>query len=224
MADELLPQVPDREWRLEQMVDRASRGFGHSISWMIATVVERANGILAEDNLDPICPALALYVRFGVDSPVALQLITRSLRSRDVAVRVAQTAADADIPDEAVARWLALVPIERWGELFGARPADVLDLLDAISDPQAEILRRLLDGEAVELTVEQALTPGPVRLAVVRDATDVPLVSLQTLGGDHLATVGGQWQTDLRTVLATGVDLVAELTGSTTLSLRRGNA
>lgn len=221
MADELLEAVPDREWRLEQMVDRVSRGFGHEISWMIAAVIERANAILADDDLKPICPRLALYVRFGVDSPVALQLITRSVRSRDVAVRVARAAAEADVPDDAVAQWLSLVPVERWTELFGARPSDVLDLLDAISDPQAEVLRRLLDGEEIQLELEEHLPPGPVRLVVAQDATEIPLVSLESLEGAHLTTLAGQWQTDLRTVLATGVDIAAELIDPTTLSLAR---
>jgi hypothetical protein len=223
MADELLADVPVQEWRLEQMVDRVSRGFGHAISWMIATVIERANAMLAEDDLVPICPALALYVRFGVDSPVALQLITRSLRSRDVAVRVARAAAEAEVADDAVTRWLGLVPIEQWTGLFGARPSDVLDLLDAISDPQAEILRRLLDGEEIELQLEEELAPGPVRLVVAQDATDVPLVSLRTVEGDLLVILAGQWQTDLRTVLATGVGIAAEVTDSSTLTLRRAN-
>lgn len=223
MADELLADAPVQEWRLEQMVDRVSRGFGHAISWMIATVIERANAMLAEDDLVPICPALALYVRFGVDSPVALQLITRSLRSRDVAVRVARAAAEAEVADDAVTRWLGLVPIEQWTGLFGARPSDVLDLLDAISDPQAEILRRLLDGEEIELQLEEELAPGPVRLVVAQDATDVPLVSLRTVEGDLLVILAGQWQTDLRTVLATGVGIAAEVTDSSTLTLRRAN-
>jgi hypothetical protein len=221
MANALLADVPNGEWRLEQMVDRVSRGFGHAISWMIAIVIGRANAMLDEENLLPICPALALYVRFGVDSPVALQLITRTLRSRDVAVRVAGAAAEADVADEAVTSWLALVPIEQWTEMFRARPSDVLDLLDAISDPQAEILRRLLDGDEVELTLEVRLSPGPVKLALTQDTSEIHLVSLETLEGVHLATLGGRWQTDLRTVLAIGVDITAEVTAPTTLSLRR---
>jgi hypothetical protein len=223
MTNELLAEVTDPEWRLEQIVDQVSRGFGHAISWMIATVLERANALLEEDSLEPICPALALYVRFGVDSPVALQLITRSLRSRDVAVRVARAASADNVPDEAAVRWLALVPVERWNELFGARPSDVLDLLDAISDPQAEILRRLLDGHDVKLSLEESVTPGPVKLRVTQDITDLPLVSLETLDGSHLATLGGQWQTDLRTVLATGISIAVKLTDSNTLVLRRSD-
>lgn len=223
MAEALLTDVPDRQWRLEQMVDRVSRGFGHSISWMIATVLERANAILAERNLEPICPALALYVRFGVDSPVALRLITRSLRSREVAVEVARVAADEGVADDAFQEWLAGVPVEQWPARFAAGPSDVLDLLDAISDPQAEVLRRLLDGDMVELTQNEALEPGFVNLVVEQDAEGVPLVSITEITGERLAVLGSQWQADLRTVLATGVDISAEISAENLLVVRRSN-
>jgi hypothetical protein len=116
---------------------------------------------------------------------------------------------------------MSLVPIEQWPELFGARPSDVVDLLDAISDPQAEILRQLLDGERIELELDEKTTPGPVRLMVSQDATEAPLVSLQTVDGDHVVTLAARWQTDLRTVLATGVDVAAEMIDASTLALRR---
>ncbi len=78
---------------------------------MIAAVLERTNAVLAAEELDAACPALALYVRFGVDSPVALQLITRALRSRDVAVQVARVAREAGVADEDVTDWLGTLPI-----------------------------------------------------------------------------------------------------------------
>jgi hypothetical protein len=221
MADALLSLVPDREWRLEQMVDHVSRGFGHAISWMIATVLERANALLAQRDLEPICPALALYVRFGVDSPVALQLVTRSLRSREVAVRVARAALAQGVADDAVSEWLATVPIEEWRARFGAGPSDVLDLLDAISDPQTEVLRNLLDGHAVELSQSTTLQPGLVQLVVDQDVDGVPLVSLTTRTGEHIGPVGSQWQADLRAVLATGVDIAAEIGITNVLIVRR---
>lgn len=221
MADALLSGVQDREWRLEQMVDRVSRGFGHAISWMIATVLERANALLAERNREPICPALPLYVRFGVDSPAALQLVMRSLRSREVAVHVARAAHAEGVADNAVSAWLATVPIEEWAARFGAQPSDVLDLLDAISDPQTEVLRNLLDGHAVELSQSTTRRPGPVRLVVDQDVDGIPLVSLTTPTGEHIGPVGSQWQADLRAVLATGVDIAAEIGIANVLIIRR---
>jgi DEAD/DEAH box helicase/Helicase conserved C-terminal domain len=69
MADALLPTIENREWRLEQVVDHVSRGFGHSVSWMIANVIERANLQLKDIGAEElICPALPLYVRYGVNS------------------------------------------------------------------------------------------------------------------------------------------------------------
>lgn len=62
-----------------------------------------------------------------------------------------------------------------------------------------------------------------MELVVTQDTADLPLVSLETVSGQHLATLGGQWQTDLRTVLATGVSITAELTDPSTLLLRRAS-
>jgi hypothetical protein len=178
---------------------------------------------MAAQELTALCPALALYVRFGVDSPVALQLITRALRSRDVAVAVARVARDAGVADEDVTDWLGSLPIERWPDAFGARPSDVLDLLDAISDPQADLLRQLLDNQEVQVTLTQQLTVAPVQLVVSRAASGVPLVGLETLDGQQLAVLAGKWQTDLRTVLATGVEVTARLADPSTLIIQRSD-
>jgi hypothetical protein len=220
MANALLPSVPSREWRLEQLVDRVSRGFGHAVSWMIAVALERANAILAEAELSPLCPALPLYVRFGVDSSPALRLITRGVRSRDVAVRVARAAREANIDDESIVAWVGAVPVERWPVLFGARPSDMLDLLDAISDPQADVLRRLLESQTVRLSLDHDLDTGPVRLAITGVADDVPLVELHTLDGRPLIVLPGRLQADIRTVLATGIDVDATLGDDRSLTLR----
>ena len=73
------------------------------------------------------------------------------------------------------------------------------------------------------MKLEEHLVPDLVRLVVTQDTAEVPLVSLESAGGEHLAILGSQWQTDLRAVLATGVDIAAELTDPSTFSLRRGD-
>ncbi|MDQ3729502.1 MAG: DEAD/DEAH box helicase [Actinomycetota bacterium] len=221
MADELLGEVPDRAWRLEQLVDRVSRGFGHAVSWMIAALLERANANLVATSDEPICPNLPLYVRFGVDSPIALRLITRAVRNRDVAVRVARAAREESVEETDIDAWLGSIPVEDWPGRFGTAPSDVLDVLDAISDGQANVLRRLLDGEDVEISMVQELPPGPITL-VMADAPNVALVSVRADGDDELYALAGQWQADLRTVLSTGVEIDARLTdrGSVLLHAR----
>jgi hypothetical protein len=221
LAEHLLGEVPDPEWRLEQIVDRVSRGFGHAISWMIAAVLERANTLLLASDLPPICPALPLYVRYGVDSVVALRLITGTVRSRDLAVRVARAALRAHVGEEMFQEWLASVPVEDWPELFDASPNDVLDLLEAIRDPQGDLLRRLLEDEEVEVGLVSSLPDGPVRLALSPRAADDPgLVEAESLSAGVRAALPGALQADLRTVLATGVAIEATLHEGRMLALR----
>jgi len=222
MADDLLPDVPDRTWRLEQMVDCVSRGFGHAISWMISVVVERANAILAEVEVEPICPALPLFVRFGVNSSAALQLVTRTVRSRDVAVRVARLAYEAGVEDQGVMEWLDTQPVERWPSLFAARPSDVLDLLDAMSDPRTDSLRLLLDTGEVHLQLNSELPEGAVELVIATRDDDLELVELHAVGGERLSVLPARLQADLRTVLATGIDVEANISRGSTLTLRIG--
>jgi DEAD/DEAH box helicase/Helicase conserved C-terminal domain len=222
MADSLLSEVPDRTWRLEQMVDHVSRGFGHAISWVISAVLDRANALLVSVDTEPICPALPLFVRFGVNSSAALRLITRSVRSRDVAVRVARLAQESGVEDEEVIYWLGTQPIDQWPGQFGARPSDVLDLLDAISDPQADFLRRLLDDGEVRLALDQVLPPGTVMLVIVMAPNEVELVELHSPTGQRLAVLPARMQSELRTVLATGIDVEATVSPRGVLTLRIG--
>jgi hypothetical protein len=217
MADDLLREIPDRVWRLEQLVDRISRGFGHAISWMVAVLLERSNATLTDLKLEPICPNLPLYVRFGVDSTVALRLVTRAVRSRDVAVRVARAVATGGVADDDVDAWLGGVPVDQWPAMFGAAPSDVLDLFDAIADTKANLLRRLLDGESAELQVgEIAAGEYPVEL---REQGGASVAFLRTEQQRPGPVLDARWQADLRTVLNTGISIYARSVSRDTVSL-----
>lgn len=222
MADALLAGVPDRAWRLEQFVDRVSRGFGHYISWMIAVLIERANEVLSATDDSLICANLPLYVRFGVDSPVALRLIMSSVRNRDVVVRVARAARELGVEDGHFEQWLRSVPMERWGDMFGAGASDALDLLEAISDTHTHLLRRLLDGESVDMEMEHELSPGQAGLEIL-DLPYVSIVALRSAAGARFP-LPAQWQSDLRTVLATGVQIDATVSDDGSVVLRAMNS
>jgi hypothetical protein len=219
LANSLLPMVDDREWRLEQVVDHVSRGFGHSISWLISVVLDRANARLTAANApELICPPLPLYVRYGVDSVAALGLITGPVRSRNVAVSVARAASEDGIPDDDVSQWLAGVPIDTWSERFHARPTDIADLLDAASDPSSDTLRLLLQGETVELSLPDQIQPQQVLLGVIDG--EINLVEMRSLDGAALGLIPSSSQADLRNFLATGVDLQAQIADRGRLILR----
>jgi hypothetical protein len=208
LANALLPMIDDRDWRLEQVVDHVSRGFGHSISWLISVVLDRANARLGAAN-ESICPPLPLYVRYGVNSAAALGLITGPVRNRNVAVRVARAAFEDGVIDDDVSTWLADIPINTWSERFNARAADIADLLVAVSDPTTDTLRRLLQGESVEFPLAEDLPSQQVLLLVTDD--EVALVEMRALDGAVVGLVPSSLQADLRNVLATGVDLEARI-------------
>ena len=102
--------------------------------------------------------------------------------------------------------------------MFGAGASDALDLLEAISDGHAHVLRRLLDGLSVDIPLEQELPPGPIALEML-DLPYVSIVAVRSEAGGRYP-LSAQWQSDLRTVLATGIQIHASRTEGRSIVLR----
>jgi hypothetical protein len=135
-----------------------------------------------------------------------------------VAVRVARDAHESDIDGDALADWLDQIPIDSWAERFSARPPDVLDLFDAISDPTSDTLRSLLQGEDVRFELLGDVAPQPVTLDMRDD--ELALVEVRDLARKSLFVLPASLQADLQNVLGTGIELDAEISGDRILRLR----
>ena len=69
LADAHLTAVPDPAYRIEQMVGAASEHFEHYLAWTVGAVVELVNTRLLDADIEVrLCPDLAGYIRYGVDS------------------------------------------------------------------------------------------------------------------------------------------------------------
>ena len=163
---------------------------------------------------------MPLYVRFGVDSSAALRMLTRGVRSRDVAVRVASAAGQAGIQEDSIPAWLAEQGIANWSELFHARPPDVLDLLDVVSESQTDLMRTILEGREIRLDLENRLPVGPVEVVVALQDDGVPLVELRDQTGAKLSILPARQQADMRAILDTGLELSAWIQPDGVLALR----
>ncbi|HEU0130115.1 MAG TPA: DEAD/DEAH box helicase [Mycobacteriales bacterium] len=86
LADAHLGAVPDPAFRLEQTVDGISEGVQHYLSWTVGLVVSHANDILLS-RLSPmqLYPSTAAHLRYGVDTPLAIELLVRDVKSRALA-------------------------------------------------------------------------------------------------------------------------------------------
>ena len=216
LGEKYLAVVSDEVYRYEKLSEFISQVLEHILPWLLNTLVTCINEGLADD--EQLCSDLPAYIRFGVDSPVSLELSRSGVRSRRLAHVVAKLAANqtpASIRD-----WLAANDLRGWAESFAASPTELADLLYFTRAASANISSRVLDGEIVDIpirtvpgatagTVElvEGEEPAPPRLVVQRD-------------GVVLGYVAPNHQRDLNRSLGTGVPLETELTEALRLHIR----
>lgn len=219
LSQEMLPSVTDSSWRLEHTVDAVSGTFEHYLSWVVGIVVEQANSQLDTVNaavrLRQEVPAL---IRYGVDTPQALGLLTHGIQSRRLAYRLGQLADDRGMSVDELREWLAELPMQSWRTDFDATPREVLDLLEFIRARRQSLLRTLLESGSAQVTIRRAdLTDAegrdrsrPVQLNAVDRA---PAELAVTDGDERLGVIAPRDHTDVLDVLASGLDVTTVLTG-----------
>jgi hypothetical protein len=166
---------------------------------------------------DQVCPELPAYIRFGVDTPVALELAQAGVRSRRLVHAVAaEAAASTDLP---VRTWLTETDIGTWRQLFEASPNELGDLLVWSRAQDARITRRVLAGEVVKipLVLEGSLAAGDLE---IREAEEEPPPRLAAWrDGEVVGYVRSEHHDDVSRLLAIGVPLSITLTGDRTMRI-----
>lgn len=216
LAAAYLRSATPAAYRIEQMVGAVTEHFEHYLAWTVGALVELVNARLSTAEAETrLCVELGGYIRYGVNTPHSLVLMTSGVRSRRLAHAII-----ADLPSELPATredlrmWLAQTAISQWRTQFTASASEVLDLIDFTRHRNRSLLRTLLEAGTVELTIptlyyvptpDQHLTLGPVRgepepgpLALYAETTLVGAISPE----DHA---------DVRSILETGLDLTLQL-------------
>jgi hypothetical protein len=207
IGETYLDVVADETYRYEQLSEFIAQVLEHLLPWLLNTLVSWVNDGLEEERL---CPELPAYVRFGVDTPVALELAQAGVRSRRLVHAVAaEAAASTQLP---VRAWLTETDIRTWRRLFDASPSELSDLLLFSRARDARITSRVLAGEVVEvpLTIDGSPDAGDVE---VREAEEDPPPRLAAVrDGEVIGSVRSGHHEDVSRLLAIGVPLTITLT------------
>jgi hypothetical protein len=215
IGDRYLSDVPSEEFRIEQIVDAVTQYFEHFLAWTIGAVIELANAQLAQVGADNfVCPSLPLFVRYGVDSGQALELLTAGVRSREFAKAVADEAQTRHVDAPDLRRWIRGMSIAEWRNSFNATAADVLDLLEYTRTRRGSLLQTLLQTGLVEAELEQD--------SGVEDRIDIVVrpesrrraprqLVLHASDGSIVSRVPTRLHADVQAVLDTGLDVRASL-------------
>ncbi len=211
LAKTHLAAATTASWRVEQMVDAVTSHFEHYLSWTVGAVVELVNLKLADRGITtPLCPEIGGYIRYGVDDPTALILMTSGIRSRRLAHTIARDLPD-DLPSnpDSLRTFLAPKGVVGWRDEYAATPSEILDLLEFARLRRRSLLRALLENGTVNVDLPEISRGGRFRRLTLEPQRNTPEPApLAVYDGDELiATVASQDHADLDEILDTGIGI-----------------
>jgi hypothetical protein len=229
MGESLLSELSPA-WRLDQLVDVTTEHFEHFLSWMLGVVVDGVNSRLETAGIpERLCPGLPAFVRYGVNRPLAIELLTSGVGSRVMAQMVAVAAEEAATERAGLREWLSAMSLAEWRQRFAASASELLDLIEYTRARRGSLLRTLLEQGSAQITAIVTDEGGETREASDRSQTtdeserasrlvtiesepDVPppgglLIRAQDRDGEVLATVPLGSYRDLLEVLDAGVPI-----------------
>lgn len=187
LAEAHLSAVADSAFRLEQMVDGISEGIQHYLSWTVGLVIAQANDILLSRlSLGQLYAGTAAHLRYGVDTPTAIGLLVRDVKSRSLARDIGRIAQDRGLDETGLREYLSDQHIRGWRGTLGATPTDVLDLLQYVQGRDRHKLGemmatgvstarvRLIDGESME---ESDAEPVFVMVVASSDGGEIEILA-----------------------------------------------
>ncbi|MFG2045647.1 DEAD/DEAH box helicase [Dactylosporangium sp. NPDC048998] len=218
LANTHLTAVTDPAFRIEQMVGAASENFEHFLAWTVGAVVDIVNTHLLDADAEArLCPELAGYIRYGVDSPHALRLMTSGIRSRRLAHAISRDRPrDLQATHDDLRAWLAGMGITEWRDRYDASASEVLDLLDYTRLRSRSLLKTLLETGSVTLDVLDVQDPNELQDLAVRPVEDDPEPARIAVssGTQPVAYVSAADHTDVQAILDTGLAFEAALSGT----------
>jgi hypothetical protein len=226
LADRHLQQATPAAWRIEQIVGAVTEHFEHYLAWTVSALVDLLNGRLSDSAIDlRLCPELGGYIRYGVNTPHALLLMTSGIRSRRLAHAVAANLTDDVEPThEDLRSSLAKMSIADWRERYDASASEVLDLLDFTRLRSRSLLKALLETGSVAVEIpgnDDPVSQSSRALTIERHRGQPAPQPLALYAGDRLiATIAAQDHADLQAILETGLDLALTIEGTQPRSLR----
>ena len=217
LANAHLREVADPAFRLEQMVDGISEGVQHYLSWTVGLVIAQANDILLS-RLSPVqlFPSTAAHLRYGVDTPLAIDLLVRDVKSRTLARDLGRIARDNGLDEAGLREYLSEQHIRGWRTHLRATPTDVLDLLQYVQGRDRHKLGELMDTGSVtaQARLDEAAVDA-VRTVTISPSGDGDALEIVANDGATLGVIVARDHAGVAAVLDSGLLLDFALQGTT---------
>jgi len=205
-----LGDVDDEEFRLEQIGGFVTSAFETFLPSVVAILLGWTDEKLAasgQPTLD-VATVLASLIRYGADTPQAVELMRAGIVDRELASRIAHAHAESSGQD--VRAWLCSLALEEWNDLFRPSVHDLRALVEFARKVGAGTLADVLDGRTAtfEVTVSESTLNRTVEVSLFR--TDMGSIQVHE-SGHVVGSVRPDNIADLDALTRAGVPLRGQL-------------
>ena len=155
LVGKYLSEIDDIEYAYESLSTFLTSSFEHFLPWILNTMISWINNYEKElfEGRNIIDPYLAHYVKYGVDSHIAVNLMMRGIRSRRLAneLNIGYNTALEDGYD--LDSWLKSLTIDSLITSFGASLSEISDFKTYINPDDSTFLSDLIEREYSQFTL-----------------------------------------------------------------------
>ena len=167
---------------------------------------------------------MAAHLRYGVDTPLAVALLVRDVKSRSLARDLGRLAEDSVLDDTGLREYLIERHIQGWRAEFGATPTDILDLLQFVQGGDRHKLGEMMATGTTTAQIHLSETAPKTAVSVnVVPSANADDLRVQADNNEILGIVSARDHSGVAAVLESGLLLDFTLQDST-LTITRADA
>ena len=215
LAGDFFGAVSDIDFRFEQLGDVIYDYFEIFFPWVFGTIISWTNGFLEESGAANLLPStIPANVRWGVNSPTALELMARGMQSRSLALRIAR-AWQSEEREGNVHSWIRSMSIADWRQTFEASPADLRSILEFSRTREGGIAVEVITQGTAEFEVDSNVSEFARTDASLVPADNFNLSPIEIwVGESRVGRILTRDQADVRSLLNTGLILSTKFSAS----------
>lgn len=208
LADNYFKDVPDIDYRYEQLGDIIYEYFEVYLPWAFGTIIDWTNNILIDRGTESVLPStIPANVRWGVDSSAAIELMIKGINSRSLALRIARVWQSEERLGD-LRSWICSMSITEWQRVFEASTSDIHDILEYVRNPREGVASRIISEEMVEIEVETVVSNHPITDAKIRINDNNMLSQVEIYIGEYLVgKIPSCYQNEISKLINAGMSL-----------------
>jgi hypothetical protein len=209
LGSDFLGEVPDLEFRAEQLGDLIGGLFESFLPWVLGEVITWTNAEREASRTGPLSTDIPLLLKWGVPDVEAASLLLRGLTSRTLSVRLVREWADDTEKLQDIIDWLRQRGIASLRASIVLGYSETLQVLELVrvSGLLASVVAGGQASFDVELEPDLEVSRGRIRLVMNDESLGVNIVQ----GGRSIGRVADSHVSDALSLLDTGLSIDVRL-------------